>query len=67
MFLYLWFSVSLWTGWVWGDAVQLNSANIDTIIKENDIVMINFYADWCRWVHYYLLGNKICKNLNSPP
>lgn len=49
MFLYLWFSVSLWTGWVWGDAVQLNSANIDTIIKENDIVMINFYADWCRF------------------
>ena len=30
-------------------AVQINPSNIDQILQENDLVMINFYADWCRW------------------
>ena len=29
-------------------AVQINPSNIDQILQENDLVMINFYADWCR-------------------
>lgn len=30
-------------------AVQLNSQNIDTILATNELVFINFYADWCRF------------------
>lgn len=31
------------------DAVQLNSNNIDSILANNELVVINFYADWCRF------------------
>ena len=30
-------------------AVQLDSSNIDGIIQNNKLVLINFYADWCRF------------------
>jgi len=30
-------------------AVQLDSDNIDGILENNDLVLINFYADWCRF------------------
>ncbi|CAG0914477.1 unnamed protein product [Notodromas monacha] len=30
-------------------AVQLTESNIDAILASNDIVFINFYADWCRF------------------
>ena len=30
-------------------AIQLDSTNIDNIIQNNDLVFINFYADWCRF------------------
>lgn len=32
-----------------GDAVALNNDNINTIISRNDVVFVNFYADWCRF------------------
>ena len=30
-------------------AVQLNTANIDSTLASNELVFINFYADWCRF------------------
>ncbi|XP_066997869.2 endoplasmic reticulum resident protein 44 [Anabrus simplex] len=30
-------------------AVQLNQGNLDTILASNELVIINFYADWCRF------------------
>jgi len=30
-------------------AVVLNSENIDSVLENNDLVLINFYADWCRF------------------
>jgi len=30
-------------------AVQLTADNIDGILENNDLVLINFYADWCRF------------------
>ena len=30
-------------------AVQLDSSNIDGVIQNNKLVLINFYADWCRF------------------
>ncbi|XP_076459177.1 endoplasmic reticulum resident protein 44-like [Babylonia areolata] len=32
-----------------GDAVALNNDNINSIIGRNDVVFVNFYADWCRF------------------
>lgn len=32
-----------------GDAVALNNDNINQIITRNDVVFVNFYADWCRF------------------
>ena len=30
-------------------AIQLDPSNIDGIVQNNDLVIINFYADWCRY------------------
>lgn len=30
-------------------AVQLDSGNIDSVIRDNEFVFVNFYADWCRF------------------
>ncbi|XP_063225087.1 endoplasmic reticulum resident protein 44 [Bacillus rossius redtenbacheri] len=30
-------------------AVQLTTGNLDTILASNELVIINFYADWCRF------------------
>lgn len=35
-------------------AVQLTSSNFDTVLAQNELVVINFYADWCRFSN--LLG-----------
>ncbi|XP_071449615.1 endoplasmic reticulum resident protein 44-like [Hetaerina americana] len=35
-------------------AVQLTTSNMDTMLASNELVMINFYADWCRFSN--LLG-----------
>ncbi|XP_071553028.1 endoplasmic reticulum resident protein 44 [Panulirus ornatus] len=32
-----------------GGAQQLDSSNFDNIIGNNELVFINFYADWCRF------------------
>lgn len=31
------------------DVVQLTSGNIDSILANNELVFVNFYADWCRF------------------
>ncbi|VDL83948.1 unnamed protein product [Nippostrongylus brasiliensis] len=36
-------------GVVVGNVVQLDSSNFDTITKSNEVVFVNFYADWCRF------------------
>ncbi|XP_039452835.2 endoplasmic reticulum resident protein 44-like [Culex pipiens pallens] len=30
-------------------AVQLNSENLDMTLASNELVFINFYAEWCRF------------------
>jgi len=30
-------------------AIQLNPDNIESTLKDNELVFINFYADWCRF------------------
>lgn len=30
-------------------AVQLSQSNLDSILASNELVLINFYADWCRF------------------
>ncbi|EYC33215.1 hypothetical protein Y032_0002g671 [Ancylostoma ceylanicum] len=32
-----------------GNVVQLDSSNFDSIMQSNDVVFVNFYADWCRF------------------
>ncbi|KAK4305747.1 hypothetical protein Pmani_022372 [Petrolisthes manimaculis] len=32
-----------------GGALQLDNSNFDTTIGNNELVFINFYADWCRF------------------
>ncbi|XP_060084481.1 endoplasmic reticulum resident protein 44-like [Ylistrum balloti] len=32
-----------------GEVVQLVSSNMNTIVSTNDVVFVNFYADWCRF------------------
>ncbi|XP_033728307.1 endoplasmic reticulum resident protein 44-like [Pecten maximus] len=32
-----------------GEVVQLVSSNIQNILSTNDVVFVNFYADWCRF------------------
>jgi thiol:disulfide interchange protein len=31
-----------------GGALSLTSANIDQVIADNQLVLLNFYAEWCR-------------------
>ena len=38
----------LLVGGVRGGALQLTPANIADTIRDHELVMINFYADWCR-------------------
>lgn len=33
----------------YGAVVQLTSDNFDTIVSQNELVFINFYADWCHF------------------
>lgn len=32
-----------------GTSVALHSSNIDDILHHNEVVLVNFYADWCRF------------------
>lgn len=32
-----------------GEPIQLNEVNFEHVIKDFDVVMVNFYADWCRF------------------
>ncbi|CAJ0593106.1 unnamed protein product [Cylicocyclus nassatus] len=34
---------------VTANVVQLDSSNFDTIMQSNDVVFVNFYAEWCRF------------------
>ncbi|KAK6727839.1 hypothetical protein RB195_005484 [Necator americanus] len=34
---------------VLSNVIQLDSSNFDTITQSNDVVFVNFYADWCRF------------------
>lgn len=33
----------------WSKFTELTSGNIDDILKNNELVMVNFYANWCRF------------------
>ena len=50
----MWTAVALFllaTGALAGDGtvVTLTDANYDTVMNEHEIVLVNFYADWCRF------------------
>ncbi|VDP11633.1 unnamed protein product [Heligmosomoides polygyrus] len=32
-----------------GSVIPLDTSNFDTIMKSNEVVFVNFYADWCRF------------------
>ncbi|CAN0359552.1 endoplasmic reticulum resident protein 44-like [Lethenteron reissneri] len=38
-----------WISQVLGSTVNLNTENVDSILGSADLVMVNFYADWCRF------------------
>lgn len=44
----LWFFIVLSNGES-GGAVQLNNENLDMTLASNELVFINFYAEWCRF------------------
>ncbi|KAL3072825.1 hypothetical protein niasHS_017799 [Heterodera schachtii] len=31
------------------DVLQLDKENIESVLKQHDVVIVNFYADWCRF------------------
>ncbi|CAJ0962712.1 unnamed protein product, partial [Mesorhabditis belari] len=48
MWNYLLLGLSL-VAFVLGDVVPLDNNNIDVVLKSNDVVFVNFYAEWCRF------------------
>ncbi|VDK79955.1 unnamed protein product [Litomosoides sigmodontis] len=34
--------------------VPLNGANIESVLRDHDIVFVNFYADWCRFSQHLM-------------
>ena len=48
-FILFLFSVFLHTTVTRGDAVELNTDSFDDIISIHKLVLVNFYADWCRF------------------
>lgn len=49
-----------------GGAIQLSSSNIDSILSSNQVVFINFYANWCRFSQmldpiYNELADKVAR------
>ena len=42
-------SLSLLVSLADSGAVVLTPENIDSVLQNNDLVLINFYADWCRF------------------
>ncbi|CAJ0577459.1 unnamed protein product, partial [Mesorhabditis spiculigera] len=48
MFLRLGLLLSLCSS-IYANVVSLDSANVDTVLKSNDVVFVNFYAEWCRF------------------
>lgn len=49
-----------------GGAIQLSSSNIDSILSSNEVVFINFYANWCRFSQmldpiYNELADKVAR------
>lgn len=52
--------------YVWTGAIQITSSNIDSILSSNQVVLLNFYANWCRFSQmlnpiYDQLSDKISK------
>ncbi len=46
-----------------GTVIKLTDSNFDTVMAEYDIVLVNFYADWCRFSQvgcfFFFLARKM--------
>jgi len=56
--------------YVWSGAIQITSNNIDSILSSNEVVFINFYANWCRFSQmlnpiYDQLADKVTKEFSQ--
>ena len=41
-----------------GGAVQLTEAGVEQLLQDNQLVLINFYADWCGYGQTKIQNNK---------
>ncbi|CAF1105291.1 unnamed protein product [Adineta steineri] len=60
------FLVFFYLTYVNGGAIQLTSSNIDSVLSSHDVVLVNFYANWCRFSQmldpiYNELADKVAK------
>jgi endoplasmic reticulum resident protein 44 len=60
------FFIFYYFSYVNGGAIQLTSSNIDSVLSSNEVVFINFYANWCRFSQmldpiYNELADKVAK------
>lgn len=54
-----------------GEVVALTDSNVDSVLQSNDIVLVNFYADWCRFSQilkptFEEAGNKVKEEITTP-
>lgn len=64
--------ISTLTNFVHSGALQLTSKNFDSTLADHELVIINFYADWCRFSNILApvfdeAADKVAAEFNSTP